>query len=261
MRFEVDEEATALRDAAGAILDGKATPDIVRAGWPGGEYERVRVIWRKLADSGAVGALVPPTSGGLGLDANCLVPLLERIGRSGLPVPAVETIAVAAPLMAEVGYPQLPAVLAGELLVTAQLGGGDLVPFGQHADLVLLRKGNSIRIHQRADLVLEPVVTIDGSRALARLVVTPGDGIVVADGLDSVERAWRAGVLGTSALLIGLADRLLDMTVGYVKEREQFGSPIGSFQAIKHALTSRVGVCSAGRVSGWLGTGDELRRC
>jgi alkylation response protein AidB-like acyl-CoA dehydrogenase len=45
-------------------------------------------------------------------------------------------------------------------------------------------------------------------------------------------------VLGTSALLIGLARRMLDLTVGYVRAREQFGVPIGSFQAIKHALAS-----------------------
>jgi alkylation response protein AidB-like acyl-CoA dehydrogenase len=46
---------------------------------------------------------------------------------------------------------------------------------------------------------------------------------------------WR-GTLGYSAQLVGLARRMLAMTVGYVSERKQFGAPIGSFQAIKHHL-------------------------
>jgi alkylation response protein AidB-like acyl-CoA dehydrogenase len=59
---------------------------------------------------------------------------------------------------------------------------------------------------------------------------------VLTDDPAEVDGAWQRGVLGTSALLIGLADRMLTLTVGYVGQREQFGRPIGSFQAIKHAL-------------------------
>jgi alkylation response protein AidB-like acyl-CoA dehydrogenase len=46
---------------------------------------------------------------------------------------------------------------------------------------------------------------------------------------------WR-GTLGYSAQLVGLARRMLAMTVEYVTERKQFGAPIGSFQAVKHHL-------------------------
>ena len=44
------------------------------------------------------------------------------------------------------------------------------------------------------------------------------------------------GALGTAAFLVGLGQAMLDLTVGYVKERQQFGVPIGSFQAVKHHL-------------------------
>jgi alkylation response protein AidB-like acyl-CoA dehydrogenase len=53
-----------------------------------------------------------------------------------------------------------------------------------------------------------------------------------------VAAAWQRGVLGTAALLTGLATRVLEMTVGYVAARRQFGVPVGSFQAIKHALAT-----------------------
>jgi alkylation response protein AidB-like acyl-CoA dehydrogenase len=83
-------------------------------------------------------------------------------------------------------------------------------------------------------------VTTDGSRGTARLISrpAPADGMVLASDPAAVEAAWRRGVLGTSALLTGLADRMLTLTVGYVKQREQFGRPVGSFQAIKHALAN-----------------------
>ena len=45
-------------------------------------------------------------------------------------------------------------------------------------------------------------------------------------------------MLATAAMLNGLSARMLDITVGYVKEREQFGQPVGGFQAIKHALAN-----------------------
>jgi alkylation response protein AidB-like acyl-CoA dehydrogenase len=250
MRFGLSDEAAALRDAAAGLLAGEAPPPVVRAGWPGGDPDVVMAAWRKLASAGAVGTLVPEAHGGLGLDETSLVPLLEEVGYSGLPVPAAETIAVAAPLLADAGLAdgelpdeRLAGVLAGETLVTAQLGGGDLVPFGQHAALIMLRdpadEHGALRIYERGELVLEPCATVDGSRAAARLAARPsGGGILVTGGPAAVEAAWQRGVLATSALLTGLARRMLDLTVGYVKQREQYGVPIGSFQAIKHALAS-----------------------
>src|ERR1700677_5403721 len=97
MRFAPDETTETLRAAAAEFLRAEVTPDVIRAGWPGGDWTIVTSVWEKLADTGVLGPLVPEGDGGLGLDENALVPLLEEIGYSGLPVPAVETIAVAAP--------------------------------------------------------------------------------------------------------------------------------------------------------------------
>jgi alkylation response protein AidB-like acyl-CoA dehydrogenase len=237
MRFGLSETADALRGAVAELLDAEVTPDLVRAGWPEGDLALVGDAWRKLAAVGVTGTLVPEDRGGLGLDENSLVPMLAEIGRSGLPVPAAETVAVAAPLLAG---SHLPGVLDGDTLVTAQLGDSDLVPFGQQAALVVLRDGGALRLFPRDALVLEPCVTTDGSRGTARLVSRPEAryGTALTDDPAEVDRAWQRGVLGTSALLIGLADRMLALTVGYVGQRKQFGRPVGSFQAIKHALAN-----------------------
>jgi alkylation response protein AidB-like acyl-CoA dehydrogenase len=234
VRFGINDAAAALRDAAAGLLAAEVPPAVIRAGWPGGNADLVTAAWRKLAAVGVVGTLVPQERGGLGLDENSLVPLLEEVGRSGLPGPAAETIAVAAPLLAG---QVLASVLAGETLVSAQLGDGDLVAYAQQAALILLRVGGTVRAYERAALRLDPCATIDGSRGTARLASRPtGGGTVLSDDPDIIETAWRRGVLATSALLIGLASRMLDVTIGYVKQREQFGVPIGSFQVIKHAL-------------------------
>jgi alkylation response protein AidB-like acyl-CoA dehydrogenase len=217
VRFAVSEEAAVLRDAAREVLAD------------GGD-------WRKLASVGVIGTMVPEDRGGLGLDENALVPVLEEIGYSGLPVPAVETIAVTAPLLTEsLLKAGLESVLTGDVQVAAEMTRGELVPFGQYARLIVLRDGDSLRVYERDELTLEPCVSVDGSRRIARVMRRSG-GILLTDEPVAVEAAWQRGVLGTAALLTGLARRMLDMTVDYVKRREQFGVPIGSFQAIKHAL-------------------------
>jgi alkylation response protein AidB-like acyl-CoA dehydrogenase len=293
MRFAVAEDAAALRDAAEALLAARATPALIRSAWPGaadpsqgepdgkgepgglggkgglGGLRTVSEVWRGLAEIGVTGALVAEADGGLGLDENALPPVLSRIGHSGLPVPAGETIAVAAPLLAAAGHPALPDVLSGAALVTAQLAtpaaAGLLVPFGQTADYVLLRADDGeLRIYERGELVAAPVPAVDGSRQLARLLAKPAGGVPVAapadatadwqraapanaapaDAAADVERGaladaaagWERGVLAAAAILVGLAERMLSMTVDYVTVRRQFGVPVGSFQAVKHRL-------------------------
>ena len=62
-----------------------------------------------------------------------------------------------------------------------------------------------------------------------------GEGAPSPDGM---EAAYVRGVCGNAAQLCGLSDRMLEMTADYVKERKQFGVPVGSFQAVKHHLAN-----------------------
>jgi alkylation response protein AidB-like acyl-CoA dehydrogenase len=89
-------------------------------------------------------------------------------------------------------------------------------------------------------LAATPVATIDVSRRFARLRLdgTPATPLAVPDALAAVRRARDLGLALLSADHVGVAQRCLEMAVGWAKEREQFGQPIGSFQAIKHKLAS-----------------------
>ena len=256
MRFAVAEEAAALRDASDALLRARVTAALIRSAWasepatgvPGvapragtdaPDLTEVRDVWRGLADIGLTGTLVADESGGLGLDENALPPVLTRIGSSGLPVPAVETVAVAAPLLAAAGHPALADVLSGRALVAANLDAAAMaglpVSFMMMADYVLLRADGEVRLYERREVDAAAVQSVDGSRQLARLADAPRGGAMLAASSVAAE-AWQRGVLGTAAMLVGIAERMLSMTVGYVAERRQFGVPVGSFQAVKHRL-------------------------
>jgi alkylation response protein AidB-like acyl-CoA dehydrogenase len=87
-------------------------------------------------------------------------------------------------------------------------------------------------LHSRSEVELEPVASVDRTRDLARVkTIGPGTSLrsVPVD-------EWCA--LGTAAQLIGLGRELVRMTVEYVKDRRQFGVPVGSFQAVKHHLAN-----------------------
>jgi len=66
-----------------------------------------------------------------------------------------------------------------------------------------------------------------------------------------VDLAFDRGALGTAAVLVGLGQAMLDMTVGYVRERHQFGVPIGSFQAVKHHLADAALALEFARPTVW----------
>ena len=87
---------------------------------------------------------------------------------------------------------------------------------------------------EREQVEARAIPSIDGTRRLFEVRWTSGTAI--ASGVDVIERARQRGALAASAMLLGVADRLIVMAAGYAKEREQLGKPIGSFQAVKHHL-------------------------
>jgi alkylation response protein AidB-like acyl-CoA dehydrogenase len=98
------------------------------------------------------------------------------------------------------------------------------------------------------------VATVDGARAAAELWWNPAEdegGQLVADDPAAVRLAFDRGALGTAAVLVGLGQAMLDLTVGYVTERHQFGVPIGSFQAVKHHLADAALALEFARPAVW----------
>lgn len=238
MHFGLNEDQTALRDAVREVLDRECSAEVVRAAWRTESPSPLPALWHRLAQVGVLGMLVPDDRGGLGLDETYLVPMLEETGRFALPGPTVEAVAVAAPLLAV-----LPAhddlvdgALSGDLVITCDLSGSGLVPYGQIADVALVWLEGDLRLLRLEAGDLMPEQSIDGARKLAR--VDSSRGVVLDVDPGDVAAARLRGALGSAAELVGLGRRMIDMTVSYVKERHQFGVPVGSFQAVKHHLAN-----------------------
>lgn len=220
MYFGFDDDQLAFRDAVRDLFDKQCPPDVVRAAWDG---ELDRSIWQALEEMGVTTLLVPESAGGLGLDERSLVLLLEESGRAGLPHPIVDSVAVAAPLGEPSG------------MVVTDLGGPN-VSCAADADRFLLRDGDALHLVEPDGVVLTPLDTVDRGRRAARVAWQPVAATLLTDDPSAVALAFDRGAFGAAAQLVGLGQRMLDLTVGYVSQREQFGQPVGAFQAVKHHL-------------------------
>ena len=243
MRFALSDEQIAFRDAARELLANECSPAVVRAAWAATAGQLDRRVWDSLQRMGVQSLLVPEGDGGLGLDETYLVPILEECGRAALPHPIVETAMVAAPLLgADIG------------MATTDLGG-PLAPCAHDADLHLVHhQGALLRIDARHATVHHDngaFTSVDGARRLSYIAGSAEHSQLVTDDPAVIELALDRGALGAAAILVGLGQAMLDLTVGYVSERHQFGRPIGSFQAVKHHLADAALALEFARPAVW----------
>lgn len=240
MRFALTDEQTAMAEAVRDLLADRCPPATVRAGWDADGDQQVRGLVRQLGGSGLLSLLVPEADGGLGLDEVTMVAVLEQVGYAAAPGPVTDTVTVAAPLLAAARHPDADAVLGGELIVASGLGRVGPVPHGQLADLLLLDTDRGPRALTRDEVEITPLDGVDGARRLV-------EAHPRAEGVPVGHDDGRRGALGTAAELVGLAQRMLDMTVDYVQQREQFGRPVGAFQAVKHQLADSLSAVAFAR--------------
>jgi alkylation response protein AidB-like acyl-CoA dehydrogenase len=258
LRFAFDEDQLAFRDAVRDLLAKECPPEVVRAAWPDGaddqgarkgegaraDTDRVGKVWRDLAEMGVLGIAVPEEDGGLGMGPVDWILLAEETGYAALPHPFVETACVVAPLVAVAGDPDdvLAALVDGTRSAAVDLDSGLVAHDSPDRYVIVLRerrKWEAVRIERRprrgAGQSGSPRFdTMDASRSVGPLGEWTGKGRLGST--DDAAAAFDRGALGTAAQLVGLARRMLDLTVGYVTERKQFGVPIGSQQAVKHHL-------------------------
>ena len=236
MRLQPDEDALAFGAAVRDLLSQACDAQALRAAWDAKDG-RVPGMWKRLADMGVTGLVVPEHYDGAGLDLTGALPVFVEAGRAALPEPLVAT-ATGAALLAhaggEIADTWLPRVAAGDAVLALGDGSDALVVGGQWADLFLVGDGEGVRAVGRDDVDIESVPSIDPGIGLAHVVTPTGRGEVVtgADGLVAFDWACVA----VASELVGLAQAMLDRAVAYAKVREQFGKPIGSFQAVKHQL-------------------------
>ncbi|WP_329548196.1 acyl-CoA/acyl-ACP dehydrogenase [Streptomyces sp. NBC_01356] len=250
MRFLLDPEQRAFADSLNALLTAADTPPVIRA-WATGDHTPGRALWSRLADAGVFALAVPEAYEGVGpLPVELAVAFIE-LGRHGVPGPLVETVA-AAVLLSELGESGpakrlLPALASGEALATVALpGGGPFVLDAEAADIHLTVDSPEAptrdttppaRLHLSGS---GPTGSARPSLDPARHLALPHTtGELLATGPHVTHAAAQAltwARLATAAQALGVGLALLDRTVEYVKQRTQFGVPIGSFQAVKHQL-------------------------
>jgi 3-oxochol-4-en-24-oyl-CoA dehydrogenase len=207
-----------------------------------GNADAWRPVFAGLAELGLFGVAVAEDSGGAGGSIEDLCAMVEEAARALVPGP-VATTALATLV---VGDPEILAALAsGERFAGVALEGDlqfdddrasgsvDLVLGAADDGLLLLPAGGAwVLVDTKSDGVrVEPLRATDFSRPLARVVLTSAPAMVVEVSRERVEEL-AATMLAAEAA--GVTRWSLDTAVAYAKVREQFGKPIGSFQAVKH---------------------------
>ncbi|MDQ0683133.1 alkylation response protein AidB-like acyl-CoA dehydrogenase [Streptomyces achromogenes] len=228
-RFLLDAEQRAFAESLGAMLAAADAPAVIRD-WSRGERAAGRALWLRIAAAGVFALAVPEAyEGGLGPRPVELAVAFVELGRYAVPGPLVETVAAAAALRAPGPAGRfLPDLASGESMATLVRAGGYALD-GDAATARLVLAADGLRLAPGHGPVR---ASLDPARRLTRLL--PGGELLDPD--PPADRALLWARLATAAQALGVGLALLERTVGYVRQRVQFGVPIGSFQAVKHRL-------------------------
>jgi alkylation response protein AidB-like acyl-CoA dehydrogenase len=238
MDFRVGEEERELAEGIRAMMAGRLPLEHLRA-----REGDARAIsdddWAALGETG-VFSLTLPEPVGTGLTMAEAVVVFEELGRALVPGPLVGTFLTARAGLVEgvaEGRAQVGVHCGGSGSGSGSGSGPILVEHLGALDALLVFAANGGGTTQRTHLLVPAPTTgatrmeapLDPLTPLWRLDSLPAGTPVADDG-----SLFRDGALLTAALQVGHAAEALDLAVAYAKERQQFGTPIGTFQAIKH---------------------------
>jgi alkylation response protein AidB-like acyl-CoA dehydrogenase len=273
MDFEFSDDQELLRESVRRYLADRAPLGYVRT-----HYEDPAVVddvWRGLADLGLTGMLVPESAGGAGMGLVDLALPLGEMGRSVYPGPFAASAVGAAGLLTAIGsHPLaeewLPRLATGTAVATVATtdarddattldagllsGSKHHVPEGAAAQLLLITVGPGTVVAVTADdpgVTVTPVETVDGSRHFATVTCTGVTGTVITDVPGAVAASEDRLALAYVLDGVGAAERAMELAVDYAKEREQFGKPIGSFQAVQHLCADMLRAVELGRAAAY----------
>ena len=233
------------QESIAELFDGfftnEAPPAVARAAEPLG-FDRD--LWTKVIELGAPGMGSAPENGGGGASLGDLVVVAETVGRSIAPIPLVDHLAALSLLTDE-------DLISGESIAGVAVRRADangvwsLVPTGAVADVVIGIDGDETVVVRSTPPMSGP--RNHGSMPIADRSAREGTRTVLgpASLFDAVLDRWK---LLTAASLVGIADAAKELGVAYVKDREQFGVPVGSFQAVQHGLADLPVAIDGGRL-------------
>ena len=275
MDFTFTEEQETIAKVARQLFEHRVTPEHLTQ-LEAGDARYDAALWRELASADLLGIALPEKVGGSGHGFVELALLLAEVGWSVAPVPAFATLLLGADTIARFGddgqqQRYLPDVVNGSRLLTAGLtepgrsdptdpattaqrdggswrldGAKELVPAAQVADtmvitatladgdvglFVLDANADGVDIRPAATTNGEPHadVSLDGA-------VVSGEDRIPGNGKEMVESLYARALVGLCAIQLGVTERALRIAASYTTEREQFGRPIGSFQAVQQRM-------------------------
>jgi len=261
MKFGLSESQQILKDTARKFFAGECAMAETRK-LTETETAYDAGLWRKLADQGFTGIIIPEEFGGMGLGLVELILLMEEAGYALLPGPLYSTLMAGAVLNACGSAAQkqkfLPRIASGEARATVAF----LEPKAgwEMASLRLSSatgKLNGEKVFVTDAQVAEMMIVIGNDGACVVEAKAPGMKIEAMKGLDlgrkiysvefsstpaerlagdtsSIERALQIATAALTAEMTGGMQRVMELAVAYAKTRKQFGKPIGSFQAVQH---------------------------
>jgi alkylation response protein AidB-like acyl-CoA dehydrogenase len=240
MDFGLSEDQREIQRTARELLSERARSERVREHADAGRLDDD--LWRELCELGWPGIAISEGNGGQGLGLVELSILCEELGRTVAPVPLLPSVLASTVIQQAGSQAQrerwLPGLASGELigaLGAAREGVAELVLGAPAAQVLLLLEGRGpsarMRVFAREELTVEPIDSIDPTRPVAIVRAADGAGEPLdGDVSGGVDRA----LVAIASELVGVCDRALAMTVAYVKDRKQFGVPVGAYQAVSH---------------------------
>ena len=264
MSFALDDDQKAIRDLARGIFAATCDKEALDKLEAGGGFFSASA-WQAVSQSGLAGMAVAESAGGGGLGPIEQVMVLRMVGEHVAPVPVLESAVMAAPAVAAAGDEArsewLPRVLTGDAIATVALlepdtrdlaapttvatadgllrGTKTCVPWWGQADVIVL---SATGPSGPGLWLVEKAAVSSNNAEIARQKATDGQplaevrlsGVSASQigGYAELQALLDRGVLGRCAIAWGVAKMALRLTSEHARDRQQFGAPIGTFQAV-----------------------------
>jgi alkylation response protein AidB-like acyl-CoA dehydrogenase len=267
MDFGFTDDQRDIQRTARDLLAERAKPERVREHAEAKSTDKA--LWSELSELGWPGIAVSEEYGGQGLGQIELSILCDELGRVLAPVPFLPSAMAATVIQQDGSAAQrerwLPGLASGETvgaLGTETDGVAELVIGGAEAGVfVLIDADGSGRIVGSGEAEVSSVDSIDPTRSSARVSAGHDAGEPVGNG-GACAGLGRA-LVSVSSEMVGVCDRALGMTVEYVKDRKQFGVPVGAYQAVSHRCAQMLLETEKARsttaFAGWTADSDPER--